>query len=243
VVLISINASAQVGDLPPIQLDRPDQTECSYIVPAGHLQLENGFNYEKVSTGLYNYLYPTTLWKFGINKLMELRLITDFTTQRIAKLNQNGLKPIRIGYKSKLLEEKGIIPLTSIICHIAIPNFSSKNFRATYYAPSFRFTMQHTLSDKMGLAYNLGAEWDGESGEPTFIYTLTSSYSISNKLGAYIEAYGYAPQKGIIDHRCDGGFTYLLKHNMMLDLSGGFGLSAQSPQHYISLGYSVRLPK
>ena len=28
-----------------IQLDRPDQTECPFIVPAKYIQLENGFNF------------------------------------------------------------------------------------------------------------------------------------------------------------------------------------------------------
>ena len=28
---------------PPIQTDRPDQTECPFITPMGYIQIENGF--------------------------------------------------------------------------------------------------------------------------------------------------------------------------------------------------------
>ena len=43
-VLIKFKLIGQ--DLPPIQLGRPDQTECSFIVPIGFIQAENGFTYE-----------------------------------------------------------------------------------------------------------------------------------------------------------------------------------------------------
>jgi hypothetical protein len=117
---------------------------------------------------------------------------------------------------------------------------ASKNYRATYYAPSFRFNMQHTLNNKFSLAYNLGAEWDGENAEPTFIYTLTSGMSITEKLGAYIELYGFAPQYQMADHRADGGFTYLINNNVIVDVSAGTGLLKESPKNYFALGCSFR---
>jgi hypothetical protein len=231
------------AELPPIQLDRPDQTECSYLVPAKHFQFESGFNFEEVETGTHNLLYPTLLSKYGVNNRFELRLITELASTRTFSDDFTGLKPIRVGFKAKLLEEKGIQPMTSIIAHLIAPFTASKDFRPKYFAPTFRFTMQHTLSKKVNLAYNLGAEWNGESAEPSFIYTLTTGYAITEKLGAYAELYGFAPQYNDADHRCDGGFTYLLKHNVMLDISGGVGLSEISPDYYISLGFSFRVPK
>lgn len=58
----AITLSAQ--EIPPIQTDRPDQTETPNLVPAKHFQLESGFNYEKVDNAENNYLYPTILWKY-----------------------------------------------------------------------------------------------------------------------------------------------------------------------------------
>ncbi|MEX1202040.1 MAG: hypothetical protein WEA59_02260, partial [Ferruginibacter sp.] len=54
--------------LPPIQTDRPDQTESPFIVPKSHFQIECGFNFEKVNHQEKNLVYPTILWKYGINE-------------------------------------------------------------------------------------------------------------------------------------------------------------------------------
>jgi hypothetical protein len=38
----------------------------------------------------------------------------------------------------------------------------------------------------------------------------------------------------------DGGFTYLINRDLIIDLSGGLGMSKQSPENYISFGISHR---
>ncbi|MFN8256779.1 MAG: transporter [Bacteroidales bacterium] len=242
VIFFSANCNLWGQNLVPIQLDRPDQTECPFIVPEKHIQFESGFNFENVNSSEQNFLYPALLTKYGVNDRFEIRLITELTTNKIENEVLNGLKPVRIGFKTKLLEENGILPTMSFIAHLSLPFLSSEKFTTTYYAPSFRFTMQHTLSEKISLGYNLGAEWDGESAEPTFIYTLTTGFSLSERMGTYIEIYGYVPQKEKSDHRLDGGFTFLARQNIMIDISGGMGLTENAPDYYVSLGFSLRLP-
>jgi hypothetical protein len=100
--------------------------------------------------------------------------------------------------------------------------------------------MQHTVSKKMVLAYNLGAEWNGIDPDENYIYTLTTGFSLTERLGCYTELYGFIRPYMNPDHRCDGGFTYLVNHNFMMDISGGFGLTENAPQNYISLGLSYR---
>jgi Putative MetA-pathway of phenol degradation len=230
----------QIDAQTTIQTDRPDQTECPFITPVGFIQAENGFIYENIDRNNKSITLPTILWKYGINKNVELRLITEANTLKSYDNKVSGLVPTIIGFKVSVSEEKGIIPATGFIGHLAIPNAASTKFKASYYAPSFRFNMQHTLSNKFSLAYNLGAEWDGETPEPTFIYTLTSGMSITEKLGAYIELYGFAPQNDKADHRADGGFTYLITNDIMVDISGGFGITKESPKNYFALGLSYR---
>jgi hypothetical protein len=227
--------------LPPIQLDRPDQTECPFIVPKGYIQVETGFNYEDIGNGLKSYTYPTALWKYGINENVEFRLITEFTTLKDDRTSAMGLLPITVGFKARLIEESGIVPKTSFIGHLTTATVGSKAFHTDYTAPSFRFLMQHTLSPRLSLAYNLGAEWDGENPGQTFIYTLTTGYAISERLGAYIELFGFAPADDKAKHSFDGGVTYLVNDDFMLDLSGGFRLTDNAPKGYVSLGISYRL--
>lgn len=223
-----------------IQLDRPDQTECPFIVPKGYIQAENGLTYEKINHSNKSFAHPSTLWKYGFSDNIEFRLITEIISEKESATTITTLSPITIGFKVKIAEENGIVPITSFIGHLTVPHWASKAAQSNYYAPSFRFTMQHTLSKNIALAYNLGAEWDGETPETTFIYTLTTGFSMTEKVGAYLELYGFAPQNQKANHRFDGGFTYLINNNVIVDLSGGIGLTDNAPKSFVSLGFSYR---
>lgn len=225
-----------------IQTDRPDQTECPFIVPAKHFQVESGFVYEKADEGENRFFYPSALIKYGVNARFELRVVTELITVNNSAGKASGINPVKIGFKTKLFDEKGILPATSFIAHLSAPVLSAKKLRTTYYAPDFRFTMQHTITNKISIAYNLGAAWDGETATPAFLYTFTCGYSVLPKAGVYVELFGFAPQTNKSDHRFDGGITYFIQPNFMIDVSGSVGLTANAPAYYASLGLSVRLP-
>lgn len=225
----------------PIQADRPDQTETPAIVPKGMFQVETGFTFQKNDVSSKTNSLPSVLWKYGVNENFELRVITEFLSEKINDEKQEGLAPIYLGFKVNLADEKGIVPKTSFIAHIGLPSAASTKYKTDFYASEFRFTMQHTLSEKMGLSYNLGTEWDGFSAEPTFLYTLTTGYSITEKIGSYIEVFGFAPQNDKANHNFDGGFTYLINNNFMLDLSSGIGITKNAPDHYLAVGFSFRI--
>lgn len=237
-VLQSFFCNAQ--EMEPIQADRPDQTETPAIVPKGMYQVETGFAFQKNNSESQTITTPSSLWKYGVNENFEIRLITEFATDKTENTKISGLQPVLIGCKIKISDEKGILPKTSFIGHISLPNLASKKFKADYLAPEFRFTMQHTLSEKLSLGYNLGAEWDGFTPEPTFIYTLTSGYAVTEKLGAYVELFGFSPQKDKANHNLDGGLTYLINSNFMLDFSAGIGITENAPKHYFAIGFSFR---
>jgi Putative MetA-pathway of phenol degradation len=224
-----------------IELDRPDQTETPAIVPKKMFQIESGFTMVKEKSEGNSFNVPSTLWKYGLLQNMELRLITELTIQNTNEESVIGMTPVLIGCKIKISEEKGILPKTSFIGHIALPNVASEQLKADCIAPQFRFTMQHTLSDRFTLGYNLGAEWDGYSSSTVFIYTVTSGQALSNRWGSYVEFFGFLPQKQMANHNVDGGFTYLLNDNTMFDVSLGLGLTENTFQHYFAFGFSFRI--
>lgn len=238
-VLGCITIQAQAID--PIQADRPDQTETPAIVPKGMFQVETGFTFQKNGANSNSNSLPSVLWKYGVNENFELRLITEFVSEKISGEKSDGFTPILIGLKIKLCEEKGIVPKTSFIGHIGLPNAASSRYKNDFVAPEFRFTMQHTLSDKFSLGYNLGCEWDGMTPETTFVYTLTTGYSINKKMGCYAEIFGFAPEKDKANHNADAGLTYLINNNFMLDLSSGVGITDNAPDYYLALGCSFRI--
>ena len=235
--MITGNLQAQRS---PIQTDRPDQTESPAIVPVNYLQAENGFAYEQWSDDEKSITAPSILWKYGMNERFELRVITEHVIEKSAGSTMNGIVPVTVGFKANLCQEKNWIPTISFIGHLTSRNWGSKKYHTAYAAPSFRFTCQHTLSDKLSLGYNVGTEWNGDHALPVYIYTLTTGLSLSGKLGSYIEMYGFLSQHNTADHRIDGGFTWLLNNNCMFDISGGAGISTISPAYYVALGFSYR---
>jgi hypothetical protein len=241
-VVFIFTATAFCQETPePIATDRPDQTETPELVPKGMFQMENGFVYEKMNDDQKSIVSPTVLAKYGVNDNFELRLIIEYNTAETAGEKISGFNPVLIGTKIKMCDEKGLIPKTSFIGHLLLPDLASPGLKADYYAAMFRFTMQHTLSRKINLGYNLGTEWDGITPYATFIYTLTTGFSLTEKLGAYLEVFGFAPQNDSANHNADGGFTYLLSDNAMVDVSGGFGLTENAPDYFISCGFSFRI--
>lgn len=240
-LFLLISTSIYSQTIEPIQADRPDQTETPALVPKGMFQVETGFTFQKNDALSKSLGLPSTLWKYGVNDNFELRLITEFLSEEINNEKFNGFTPVSVGFKVKLTDENGIIPKTSFVGHISLPNAASKEFKTEFFAPEFRFVMQHTLSEKLSFSYNLGAEWNGFSAEPTFLYTLTTGYSITKKLGSYIELFGFAPQNVKANHNLDGGITYLINHNFMLDLSSGIGISKNAPKNYFAFGFSFRI--
>ena len=171
----------------------------------------------------------------------ELKQIEEKNKKSVSVPNLLPSQIFVINEIIKLAEEKGIFPKTSFIAHMSLPNAASTKYKTDFYAPEFRFVMQHTLSEKMSFSYNLGSEWDGFSAEPTFIYTIATGYSINQKWGSYIELFGFAPQNNKANHNFDGGITYLINNNFMLDLSAGFGITNNAPKHYFALGFSFRI--
>lgn len=238
-IALLMNAALTSAQNDPIQADRPDQTETPALVPKGMFQLESGFSFQKENAQTDSYAVPSALWKYGVNENFELRLITELAGEKATE-NTFGLLPVLVGCKIKICEESGVVPKTSFIGHMSIPKLASSDYKADFYAPEFRFVMQHTLSEKFSLSYNLGSEWDGFSAEPTFLYTLTTGYSITEKLGSYVECFGFAPQQDTACHSFDGGLTYLVNNDFMLDVSSGFGLTENAPDYYVALGFSIR---
>ncbi len=235
---------------PEIITDRPDQTEAPSLVPKGGLQVETGFVYQQDrATGIttINYTYNTTLIKYGVNEFIELRFIQEYlgTQVRLSdsqKTKTKGFSPLALGVKIKIADEKGIIPQAAFIGHINLRS-GSKGYAPSYTAADFRFTFAHTLSDKFSLNYNLGAEWNGETPEASFLYTLALGYSITDKAGLFVEGYSFFPEDSKADNRFDAGFTYKFSPIVQWDFSGGVGLSKNAPDYFLSTGISFRLFK
>jgi len=244
-LFLIVNIYALCQHIERIDTDRPDQTESAVTVPKSYLQAEIGFNKENINEDNYDLIHPTALLKYGLKKF-EFRLeatIRSSYEQSIPTTKwTRGFEPVKIGFKVALFEEKKLLPKTSLIFNLGLPSVASKNFKADHLAPSFRFTMQNALSNNIALGYNLGAEWDGFSKIPIWLYTFAPGFDIGKKWYVYLEAFGFIRHNEKPQHSLDAGIAYYINNDVKIDLSGGFGISDSSPKNYIAIGGSFRFP-
>ena len=225
----------------PISADRPDQTESVLLVPQGYLQVEASIGRETENASTSHAAVPGFLFRYGLREHFELRLASTFQSTASNGIRTSGFEPFAVGMKVSLLEGAGMIPQTSFLGHLTIPGAASTGFTTTYAAPSFRFAMENAVSDRISVGSNIGAQWDGMTAEPVFLYAFVSGISITENIGCFIEVYGFAPQRSAADHRFDAGATWKVTPDLMIDLSGGLGLTSNAPEHFVAAGFSYRM--
>lgn len=226
----------------PIETDRPDASEAASLVPRHYFQMEHGFKIEDTNPG-FIYSYPSSLWRYGVNDHFEIRLITEYITiQDKPDPDLSGFLPLALGFKTKIADQRGILPQIGLITHLTFPGVVSEDFETTYFAPDLRLAFQHRVSDFFSVSYNAGAKWNGEGGEPDFLYSLSAGIAITDRLGLFGEIYGQTPQRDDSDpeFRADAGFSYLIGNDFLLDLSAGTGLSSDAVEEFVAFGFSYR---
>lgn len=246
-----LGQETQTTSVPDFVTDRPDATESPTVVPVGSLQVETGafttsFEEDGIKEEVFG--YNTTLLRYGILKNLELRVGWNFEEiQRTINGNeldnvQSGLSPLLFGAKIAIAQEKGWFPEIGLVGHIFLPFTASSDFKPASTAADFRFAFNHTLSERSGIAYNVGGRLGGESAEFAYIYTLSYGYSITGKLNAYAEVYGDLPEDSSANHFWDAGLTYAIAPLIQLDATIGQSIT-ESQDILLSAGVSFRIDK
>ena len=236
--------------------DRPDATESPNTVEPGFVQIETGGYYtrfEENDITSETLGYNTTLARIGLLENLELRLGVNYEQNQLtSKMGASevssdfkSLTPMLAGIKINLFEGRSGTDF-GFLGHLYLPFTTStpEALEGTTPEPKttgadFRFSVGHELSDRAGIAYNLGGLWSGDNTGVAFVYTVAYGYALSDKIGAYVEFYGDAPELSSAHHYWDAGFTYLAGWNLQYDLT--FGRSITEGQDLLlSAGLSYK---
>jgi len=249
-------------DAQSIETDRPDQTETSWTVPEGTVQLESGVAHEwgsallEIVTG-YRVTTSGLLARVGVVEGVEARLSLEhqYNSEDVlaavptiglgdesARRIEAGLAAVAIGAKVGLMHESGLLPEGALIAHAMLP-VGAAPFRPRFVTPDVRFSASHTLADAVGLGYNLGMEWEDGLTGASFVYTLTVGADVFDDTSGYVEIYGSTRLEGGQSTALDGGVTWRPADNVQLDISGGIGLTTITPDAMIGVGASIRIPQ
>ena len=228
--------------------DRPTQSASAYTIAKGTWQIETGFQYSNQETQIFATSpvirqeiinFNTTLIRFGITKNLELNFAQSLIQGRVLRddvvtFEDTNASPTSLGLRWQLMKENGILPQVSLLTTVSASPFVSG---ATGSVVEMRLNMQHNLNDGWSIGYNIGlSDWED------FLYTFVIGKSLSPKLSAFVEAYGFLINDGLNPHSLDYGFTYLLNDDMQLDVYGGNALNDWAADYIFGLGFSVRIP-
>jgi hypothetical protein len=254
-------------NLPELVTDRPDQTESSILVPPGFVQLESGWTFTHEDEGgvrVDSHALPGTLVRIGIVDELELRVgwagyLSEESKEGGVEVDADGAGDAEIGVKLHLWgpgpypqARDELAPSSgAIIVSSSLP-IGADEFTSDRFDPSFRFSASHSLAADLSLGYNVGMIWesrtDPSGGRDTlsdYFYTVALGFGdIAPRVSAFVELFGEIPASapGGPRHSLDGGFTFLVRPNLQLDLFGGVGLSEDADDWFAGAGISVRLP-
>lgn len=243
---------AQHDSIPGMVTDRPTASISPNLVGKGFFQIETGviyLNRKDNSSTLKNLSLATTLLRYGILPNLELRLESSYESTKIhyneinSDSSYSGMGPLAASFKVFVCEEKGIRPQLAIIGAVVLRHLGHDSYKPTFSYPIGKLAASHTLSKRWSLGYNIGFAYDGETADGFFVYSLFTGYAITSKLWTFVELYGNFDNGNFPNHKLDGGFTYLLRNNLQIDLTGGYGLDTDVNRFFINGGISWRIPR
>lgn len=222
-----------------IVTDRPDQTESSSTIPKKSLQIESGIllGYaEEGGISLREIAVPSNLFRYGITKNVELRVVSQYLNIREenTEMEISGIADLEIGAKIQLFKKEDSRTEIAFLSHLLVPT-GTKEVSIGNVGTINKLCISHELSETIGLGYNVGYNYFG-LGNGFLTYSLALAVTVTEKAGVYIEPYG---DIGLFDKyfsNIDAGMTYLLKDNFQLDFSFGTGLNYT--MNYLSAGFS-----
>ncbi len=267
-IFLNISSKLYSQKLPVLVTDRPDITESALTVQKNRLQIETGFLFLKrenlnlnsgsgVDSGMYTVLnkdisLPGVLFRYGISSFAELRLglLIKYSEVSYDKFyegsNSTDLAPVNIGGKLELGEQDGIIPTAAVILQGEIPALSTESDTESkdWFDPSVVFCFNNSLTNNFSLGYNIGFDLsDGFTEGNGVFYSLAAGYSFSDRFSGFVEYFGSTNFYHLIPNNgMDFGFTFLISNNIQLDISAGADLEDISKEHFVSTGFSIRLP-
>jgi hypothetical protein len=247
-----------------LSTDRPDRTESPYTVDRGHVQVEidavawtkddSRFEVETRALSL-----ATMNLKFGLFARSDLQLVLgtwseekvvyrgiypDCVGCRPGDTRDSGIGDLAIRWKQNLFGNDGGPVAMALMPFVQAPlqDFDADLIEGGLIVPV-------AIEGPAGFGFGVMGEIDlrrqdgtGGDHQVEFIASGTASHAIAGGLGGYLEIYSLTradaglPWTGTFDV----GLTYGVGENFQLDTGANFGLSRESEDVAIFVGFSAR---
>lgn len=246
-VAVLLPGGVVAGQEAPLVGDRPDFTESAATIARGRLQIEGGFTRVAADAARLT-TAGELLLRYGVGPNTEGRL----TLGSYAWLEDppfadtDGLTDIALGAKHRFVENAGLVPESALLVTATMPT-GADGFTLEEVTPLVVGAFGFELSSNFGLGANLGWSHVYSPGDRTRYHTwwgsLSLAASLSSRLGAFAEVYGFNREEkdGDANGYADVGLTYLLNPNFQLDARVGQGFNGLDEDWLYGLGVVYRI--
>jgi Putative MetA-pathway of phenol degradation len=235
----------------PLVTDRPDFTESTSIIPRGHFQIEGGYTFTRQGDEDASSLGELLL-RVGAGERVEARFgigsygTVDPGVPGSSKLS--GYEDPFIGVKIGLNASDPELlppgrPQMALLLSTSVP-VGSDELTSDEWQPEGKLALGWDLTDFFSLSSNLiyGYPSDGDERYHQFGATLSAGFSLTDRLGAFVEAFGFNKESlnGSSTTYLDSGLAFRISNDIQLDVRVGAGLDDPSPNWFAGLGGGVR---
>lgn len=235
--------------------DRPDFVESSDVVGLGRQQVEVGLSLDSTSdqgVTVRNFTTPTLL-RLGLGRTWEARIETDgLVHTRVTgpefSDSDSGVSDASVGVKFHLQDGGEGKPGVALLLHADLPS-GSPAFRGEGVRPSIRMVGEWELSDTTSLGVMPGVVFDRNEQHHFTSGILAATYGVqlNQATHGFVEVAGQQllvkDEDGGNVITFDTGMSYLLDNETQVDASLNLGLTRQSPDWTIGVGFAHRFGK
>jgi len=166
----------------PIVTDRPTDSGSPELVPPKAFQVGLGYEFTRLdapSGRTDTQEAPDLLARFGINETVEARLTaTGWTFKNLETGSESGFNDLRLGVKVALAEERGRRPQMALLADVSLP-VGAVGFTDDYGIPKLLLLATHTLSERLGLTWNLGPSLVTRKKDDATQTDVTLNYAVA----------------------------------------------------------------
>jgi len=238
--------ASQAQSTESIRSGRPGQSIGPYSVGKGYLQVQTGFSLSEESmsrTDKFEVQSTDTVVRYGFSEKLEFSSLIIYQRDQILggafETSSTGLSRIDLGFRLNINSNpNGIIPALGFQTRIKLDTVSEE-FRSNNITPIILIITHHKINETVSWIHNFGLNYENERNVQSYFWISNLSFSITKKIGAFVELYG-DKISGTSNYFYDGGFSYLLNNDLQLDLFAGSDLNSGVSEEFYSLGISWR---
>ncbi len=250
VVLGLTSLAAGVTANEPTTLDhnistaRPSFSAPATTLERGHWQVEAGYQFtSNDDDGIKsdNHTLPQVFLRFGLDERLEANVFWSGYTDSDSNVGDaDGANDLAIGLSYQLTPADAQFALATFV-NLSLP-LGSEEFSSDEPDPSLGIAWSYATDAGPGLFGTLVASsvTDADERETEFGAAIGAAFSLTEKLGTFVEYFGIFSDTDKSAHNLMGGLTYLVTKNFQLDLNAGTGLNHAADDYFISSGFGWR---